>query len=312
MCRHTPARWPYATPYLLIAKDAQNLPVRTRIPRLAYKDRMIVVVATVLGICAPALLLGAAVRRWVSPVSWTVIAAMLALVTVFLARGDWHGFGNYSMVAPTFLGLLPLLLFLMAAAMSRHRRVWWFALFAILCFLAAMNWSPLGHAINALPVFSTTANDRLRVLTVFFAALAIGAGVARVTALRVPVMRLILVACCLELFLLNIPFNALARIRYYKPDLPILRRLQAAVRQHPGRVAGFDWTFLPSPSIPPGPCSNNCAASPTFASAYSPTESHTPSPTRPARPYTSPPPRKVPPRTPSTSTQRSPHSSPPA
>jgi hypothetical protein len=164
------------------------------------------------------------------------------------ARGDWHGFGNYSMVAPSFLGLLPLLLFALAVVCSRSPRVWAFGAFTIVCFLAAMNWTFIGHAVNALPGLSASANDRLRVVSVLFAALAIGAGAARVLANRW-VSATVLVACCLELFIVNVPFNALAGVRYYKPALPILSRLQAVVRERPGRVVGFDWVFLPNASV---------------------------------------------------------------
>jgi hypothetical protein len=94
---------------------------------------------------------------------------------------------------------------------------------------------------------SATANDRLRVISVFFAALAAGIAATRILAAKW--QGIALVACCIELFAFNVPFNALAPVRYYKPDLPILDRLRAAIAQRPGRVVGFDWVFLPNASV---------------------------------------------------------------
>lgn len=214
------------------------------------------------------------------------------------ARGDWHGFGNYSIVAPSYFGLVPLLVFVVAVVSSRNPRVWWFAAIALASFLVAMNWSALGRLINSLPLLSASANDRLRVVSVFFAALALGTGFSRALLQRwvligagVPlvflsallgyrhvantsivaayapaavlfillvalfvrrspglVTRVAVVACCVELLILNVPFNALAELRYYKPTLPIMQRLHEMLRERPGRIVGFDWTLLPNAS----------------------------------------------------------------
>lgn len=186
--------------------------------------------------------------RHMTPAFPAAVAKVLLNPNVFghPARGDWSGFGNYSMVAPNFVGLVALLLFVVALVTSRSPRTWYLGGLAILSFLVAMNWTFVGRAVNALPGFSSTANDRLRVITVFFVALVAARALpSRWTTLG----RVALVACCLELFVLNVPFNALAGIRYYKPDLPVIRRLQAAIGERPGRVVGFDWTLLPNASV---------------------------------------------------------------
>jgi hypothetical protein len=163
------------------------------------------------------------------------------------AFGNWRGFGNYSMVAPSYVGIATLLFFAVALARVRQRTTYWFAAIAAVSFLVAMNWSPIGHVVNRLPLFSSAANDRLRVLTVFFAALVAGIGV---DALRRASWRYAATAiCAIELIALNAPFNTLAPVRYYKPDLPIIRALRSLQRANPGRFAGFDWVLMPNASV---------------------------------------------------------------
>ena len=82
-------------------------------------------------------------------------------------RGTWGWILNYSMVAPTYLGLLPLAL-LIAATFAGNRRDRLFAAAAIVLFLMAMNWTPIGRLANAL--ISFIANDRVRFVVVFFVA----------------------------------------------------------------------------------------------------------------------------------------------
>ncbi len=83
------------------------------------------------------------------------------------ARGTWQWISNYSVVAPTYLGLIPLAL--LPAARGR-REITLVALSAVL-FLLAMNWTPLAHAINAIPPLSLIAQDRLRIVVLFFVAI---------------------------------------------------------------------------------------------------------------------------------------------
>lgn len=161
--------------------------------------------------------------------------------------GNWRGFGNYSMVAPSYLGIATLAFFCIALVFARRRRTYGFAAIAVLAFLVAMNWTPIGHLVNRLPLFSSSANDRLRVLTVFFAALVSGAGV---DVLHRKSWRYAAAAlCAVELIVLNAPFNALAPVRYYKPDLPIMRALHQIQKATPGRFAGFDWVLMPNAAV---------------------------------------------------------------
>ncbi len=83
------------------------------------------------------------------------------------SRGNWQWTYNYSIVAPTYIGLLPLA-FLAAARRGRELAL---VLTSALLFLVAMNWTILGRAINALPPMSLVAMDRLRFVIVFFVAI---------------------------------------------------------------------------------------------------------------------------------------------
>jgi hypothetical protein len=204
-------------------------------------------------------------------------------------RQNWGWILNYSLVAASYVGLIVLTMF--AAAMLSRRtekrdRLW--GLFAILLWLIALGWSPIGRLFNEVPPFSIVANDKLR-----FVALLIGAVVAArartslwvgalfagaaiyVYALRPAVLRpwdlvapasviLLLVVwffarrhvmvaaallLSLDLFVLNSGFNALVNGRYYKPRLPIVEELnRIAPRREPFRIAGLEWMFLPNAS----------------------------------------------------------------
>jgi hypothetical protein len=83
------------------------------------------------------------------------------------SRGNWQWIYNYAIVAPTYVGLLPLALL---AGARRGRELALVAASAVL-FLLAMNWTPFAHAINALPPMSLVAMDRLRFVIVFFVAI---------------------------------------------------------------------------------------------------------------------------------------------
>jgi len=83
------------------------------------------------------------------------------------SRGNWQWIYNYSIVAPTYLGLLPLALL----AAARRGRELALVLTSAILFLIAMNWTILGHAIDAMPPMSLVAMDRLRFVIVFFVAI---------------------------------------------------------------------------------------------------------------------------------------------
>ncbi|HEX7833691.1 MAG TPA: hypothetical protein VF787_28820 [Thermoanaerobaculia bacterium] len=202
------------------------------------------------------------------------------------ARGTWSWISNYSVVAPTYLGLIPLALL----PGARGRREITLVAMSALLFIIAMNWTPLGHALNAIPPLSLIAPDRLRVVVLFFIAIVaarvldrtrkvevIVAGVAilaaaiwllhakwnvtldwRSTAGAIALGAFLIayafkraqlvatIAIVAELFVFNAHFNALAPRAYYKPKLPILATLQQLSKGEPSRIVGHDWTFLPN------------------------------------------------------------------
>jgi len=83
------------------------------------------------------------------------------------SRGNWNWIYNYAIVAPTYLGLLPLALLFGA----KRRREIALVIASVILFLVAMNWTILGRAINAIPPMSLVAQDRLRFVIVFFVAI---------------------------------------------------------------------------------------------------------------------------------------------
>jgi hypothetical protein len=105
-------------------------------------------------------------------------------------RHNWSWLLNYDTVAISYAGLLPLALFLAAAASRRTRaRDRLFIGLAVLLYVVAMNWSIAGHLINAVPPFNVAANDKLRFVCIFIVA-TVGARLldreaARPAALRV-------------------------------------------------------------------------------------------------------------------------------
>lgn len=160
------------------------------------------------------------------------------------ARGTWHGPLNYSMVAPTYLGLLPLVC-IPIALLRAGGRVRALAIVAMLYFLVAMNSTPLAHAINAIPPLSLMANDRLRVVVVFFAALVTANVVDRFGRFA----WLALIVAIVDLLHVNAVFNAPAPARFFKPSIPILTRLQSLQTNDPYRILGRDWVFLQNASV---------------------------------------------------------------
>lgn len=87
-------------------------------------------------------------------------------------RHNWSWLFNYSIVAASYVGLIVLALFATALCTRRiELRVRLWALYAVLLWLIALGWSPIGHLFNAVPPFSITANDKLRFVAMFFAAI---------------------------------------------------------------------------------------------------------------------------------------------
>jgi hypothetical protein len=86
-------------------------------------------------------------------------------------RHNWSWMYNYVGVAISYAGLLPLSFFLAAAISSRTAaRDRMYILLAAIFFLVAMDWSIVGHALNAIPPFDIVANDKLRFVCIFLVA----------------------------------------------------------------------------------------------------------------------------------------------
>ncbi|HKR65300.1 MAG TPA: hypothetical protein VJZ00_16325 [Thermoanaerobaculia bacterium] len=110
------------------------------------------------------------------------------------SRGNWQWIYNYSIAAPTYLGLLPLALL---AGARRGREVALVVASAVL-FLMAMNWTIVAHALNALPPMRLIAMDRLRFVVVFFVAIVAARVVTRVS-IRVAISSVIVFAAAIWL-----------------------------------------------------------------------------------------------------------------
>ncbi len=115
------------------------------------------------------------------------------------ARGTWDWIYNYAIVAPTYLGLVPLAL-LLAAPFSRPKRRDLLLLAAmVVLFLISMNWTPLGRAVNAIPPLSLMANDRLRFAIAFFAGIIAARAVERLRLVPAAIASLVVGAAAIWL-----------------------------------------------------------------------------------------------------------------
>ena len=86
-------------------------------------------------------------------------------------RHNWSWMYNYIGVAISYAGLLPLALFIAAAVGRRTAaRDRLLIVLASLLFLVALDWSFIGHALNAIPPFNIVANDKLRFVCIFLLA----------------------------------------------------------------------------------------------------------------------------------------------
>ncbi|HYC92362.1 MAG TPA: hypothetical protein VEO54_24345 [Thermoanaerobaculia bacterium] len=96
-------------------------------------------------------------------------------------RQNWGWILNYSVIAASYVGLL-VLAFFGAALLSRRTelrdRLW--ALYALLLWLIALGWSPVGRLFNAVPPFSITANDKLRFVALLLAAVVAAKAIGRI------------------------------------------------------------------------------------------------------------------------------------
>ncbi|MCA1732179.1 MAG: hypothetical protein LC732_01090 [Acidobacteria bacterium] len=96
------------------------------------------------------------------------------------ARGSWNWIFNYSIVASSFFGLIPLGLTLgsLFSRCSRRDRGW--AIGAVVVFLVSMNWTFIGNLFNSIPPLSIVSNDKMRFVAIFLGALATGRALQRI------------------------------------------------------------------------------------------------------------------------------------
>jgi hypothetical protein len=99
-------------------------------------------------------------------------------------RGNWGWVLNYSLVAASYVGLMVMAYF--AAALIARRtelrdRLW--ALYAVVLWLIAMGWTPIARVVADVPPFSITANDKLRFVALFVAAVVAAKALERVRVL---------------------------------------------------------------------------------------------------------------------------------
>ncbi|HVR43206.1 MAG TPA: YfhO family protein [Thermoanaerobaculia bacterium] len=225
------------------------------------------------------------------------------------ARGNWSWILHYIMVAPTYVGLLPLALLPGALlARSSDRRARLMVAGGIVAFLIAFRWTWIGEGFNRLPLAEWSANDRMRLVMIFLFAAAAARSLERIArgawsgwdlagsalaaagslwVLRArlgitlePVHAVGLVALAsfwlawivssrlaslrprrqsvvtavaaaaiaLELWLFNLPFNALTPREYFAPPLPIVDTIHELAPEEPFRIVGHDWVLLPNAS----------------------------------------------------------------
>ena len=197
-------------------------------------------------------------------------------------RHNWNWIANYSVIAPTYAGAVVLA----TALVSRRGRPWALAAlvllviamgwsgvqhvppfsfvandklrFVALFFLACAGalwldrperrWLLLPPAAALIALMEIVWRKQHAILRpsdwIGIAALAVVAVAALLP--KVPLAATACVAVAAELFVFNIPFNALVNPRYYRPRLPIVEALWAHAPPEPFRVVGRDWVLPPN------------------------------------------------------------------
>lgn len=86
-------------------------------------------------------------------------------------RHNWSWVAHYAGVATSYAGLLPLAIVLAAVTSRRtDNRERLRIVLAVVLFVIAMDWSIIGHALNAFPPFNVVANDKIRFVCIFLIA----------------------------------------------------------------------------------------------------------------------------------------------
>ncbi|HUP45796.1 MAG TPA: YfhO family protein [Thermoanaerobaculia bacterium] len=174
------------------------------------------------------LLIGAAVIFFLGGMKWGVVADLFYAAPPL----SWVAHDRFRFVVCFFVALA------IAHVLGRFAKVEW----ALTALTAAIL---LGLAVYVLTVMQTRG--------LFFPQLTIGVAVLVLFIVAAGVWRrhaalLAAVLTAVELFVFNLPYNAIVPGRYYVPSLPIIEALKADASKHrqPYRVLGFDWVFLPN------------------------------------------------------------------
>jgi len=130
---------------------------------------------------------------------------------------NYRWYLHYIIVAPSYIGLIPLTLLPIALFPGAPRRDRLLMLLTIVTFLLAMNWSVVGQLLHAIPPFSFAANDRLRFVMILFVAILSARAVERLTRVRsraVLVMPLVVLGLAAYVFVkqFGITLSALSAI----------------------------------------------------------------------------------------------------
>jgi hypothetical protein len=117
-------------------------------------------------------------------------------------RHNWAWMYNYIGVAISYAGLLPLAIF-GAAAISRRTasRERLFIVLAVILFLVAMDWTIVGHALNAIPPFDIAANDKLRFVCIFLLAVVTAKSLNDAGAAAIVISSVFVIVFALEVYL---------------------------------------------------------------------------------------------------------------
>ncbi|HVT46134.1 MAG TPA: YfhO family protein [Thermoanaerobaculia bacterium] len=196
------------------------------------------------------LVLGLAVASLLSP-KWRDRLFALAAVVVFLVALDWSPIARLVNAIPPFhlaagdkLRFVSVFFASVAAgrAVDRIRHGAWRWAFGASGFIAVLGaWALLVRRTELLEGYLFAG---VVAVLLFW----VGAGFAMRFRNAAVIPWVALTVICLELAVLNVPFNASAHRRYFIPQLPIVDHLRSIAPEEPYRILGFDWVLLPNNS----------------------------------------------------------------
>ena len=174
------------------------------------------------------LLVGAAVVFFLAAMRWGIVAKIFYAAPPL----SWVAHDRFRFVICLFLGMAA------AHALNRFGKV------------ERVLTAAAGAVIFALALYVIVV---MRRRDLFFAELSIGLVAIAIFVLAMFVWKrrvasLAFVLTAVELFVFNVPYNAVIEERFYAPPLPIIDALRRDAREthQPFRVLGLDWVFLPN------------------------------------------------------------------